>query len=599
MDTYKKDIGELVRKMENDYTSGTTKLSKYVDYSMYETIEKIEAYAHSKHTSGDTDSMGREKPFFNIGTGAENIWYRATDIDRRNIRIKASKESDVLKSYLGTAKLQDWMKRENFGSFLNQWGRSLARYGSTVLKFVEVEGKLHPMVMSWQKMIVDPIDFDANPKIEKIELTPAQLRKRKGYDKEMVKSLLDAVATRTTLERQQKDNKSGYITLYEVHGELPLSYITGKEEDGDEFVQQMHVVSFVASGKKDSEGNAEYNDFCLFKGRESKDPYMITHLIKEDGQTLAVGAIQSLFEAQWMQNHSVKAVKDHLDLASKLIFQTSDGNFVGQNALAAIENGDILVHAINQPLTQINNSSHDVSAFQSFQNQWKVLAQEITSTPDAISGNNFPSGTAYRQVALLNQEAHSLFEIMTENKGIHIEEMMRLFVLPFIKRTELNTKDEILATLDQYGIKEIDANYIKVEVEKQAKRGIIDALVAGKVPSVDIASMKEDVAAQMRELGGKRSFKPSEIESKTWAEYFKDFEWDVEVEVTNENTDKEVVLTTLSTVLQTIATNPLVLQDPNARLLFNKILEEAGRVSPVELAQVEQTPQLPVPQLKT
>lgn len=592
------NIGELIRKMENDYTQGTVKMSKFVDFSMYDTIEKIDAYAKSKHTSGDTDSLGREKPFFNIVTSAENIWYRATDIDRRNIRVKATKQADILKSYLATAKLQGWMRKTNFGAFLNEWGRMLSRYGSAVLKFVEKEGVLYPMVVSWQKLIVDPIDFYANPRIEKVELTPAQLRQRKGYDKEMVESLIDALQARTTLDKQQKDNRSEYITLYEIHGELPLSNITGKDEDDDVYVQQMHVESFVASGKKDG----EYDDFCLFKGREKQDPYMITHLIEEDGQTLAVGAVQSLFEAQWMQNHSIKSIKDHLDLASKLIFQTSDGNFVGQNALSAIENGDILVHAVNQPLTQLNNSSHDISSFQSFQNLWKVLAQEITSTPDSISGNNFPSGTAYRQVALLNQEAHSLFEIMTENKGIHIEEMMRKFVLPHIKK-QLDTKDEIMVTLDEYGIKEIDANFVRVETQKRVKREIIDKLVSGQfdqLATVEPSVVQADIETQLQELGGKRSFKPSEVESKTWAEYFKDFEWDLEVEVTNENSDKEVVLTTLSTVLQTIATNPLVLQDPNAKLVFNRILEEAGRISPVELMQAQSTPTpVATPQLNT
>lgn len=45
-----------------------------------------------------------------------------------------------------------------------------------------------------------------------------------------------------------------------------------------------------------------------------------------------------------------------------------------------------------------------------------------------------PSGTAYRQVAVLNQEAHSLFEIMVENKSLALEQMLREFILPFIKR---------------------------------------------------------------------------------------------------------------------------------------------------------------------
>jgi len=104
-----------------------------------------------------------------------------------------------------------------------------------------------------------------------------------------------------------------YIPVYEVHGELPLSYLTDKFEDEDEYVQQMNVVCFIES--KDQDGKTYYEDFSLFKGRESQDPYQLDHLIKEDGRSMAIGAVENLFEAQWMVNHSAKAIKDQLDIA--------------------------------------------------------------------------------------------------------------------------------------------------------------------------------------------------------------------------------------------------------------------------------------------
>ena len=96
------DICEIVRKMERDYTSGSTTISKYVEFNQYDNINKIEAYLNSKHISGDKDSMERDKPFFNIVTAAVNIWYRATDIDRKNIRIKATQLSQRVMAFLAT-----------------------------------------------------------------------------------------------------------------------------------------------------------------------------------------------------------------------------------------------------------------------------------------------------------------------------------------------------------------------------------------------------------------------------------------------------------------------------------------------------------------
>jgi hypothetical protein len=591
-------IYELVRKAEQDDLAGGTNISKYVTFSLRDNIEKIDAYLNSKHISGDTDSMNREKPFFNIVTASVNIWYRATDIDRKNIKIKAAKAQQTVLSFLATAILHDWMKRSNFGSFLNDWGRSLARYGSTVLKFVEKEGELYADVIPWNRIIIDPIDFENNIKIEILELTAAQLRKRKGYDKKQVESLIESETARQTIGGQNKDNKAGYIKLYEVHGELPLSFVTGKEKDEDTYTQQMHVISFVEGKEKGT-----FDDFTLISGREDKDPYMITHLIREDGRSQAIGAVEHLFEAQWMMNHTVKSIKDQLDLASKLIFQTSDGNFVGQNALSNIETGDILIHANNAPLTQIANTSHDISSLQAFGNQWKSLSQEITSTPDALMGSNAPSGTAWRQVEALQQEAHSLFEQMTENKGIHIEEMMRRYVLPFVK-TKLDTTDEVSAVLGSYGIDKLEEMYIKNESVKRNNEINIDSIL-NDTPATTPEEQAMNIKNELQSQGTNRFFKPSEISSYTWKELFKDFEWEAEVDVTSEDSYSKDDITTLTTVFQTIA-DPMkqaVLQTPQGKFLFNQILEKTGTVSPIQLQELasapapQMQPQMPTPAL--
>jgi len=587
-------IFDKVREMETDDISGNTTISKYVTFSLRENIEKIDAYLNSKHISGELDSQGREKPFFNIVTAAVNIWYRATDIDRKNIRIRSTKGSQILTSFLATAKLQYWMRKSGFGAFLNDWGRSLARYGSSVCKFVEKDGTLYAEIVPWNRMIVDPIDFENNLKIEILELTPSQLRANQYYNQDMVETLVQNLTTRKTTDGQQnKDNKAGYIKLYEVHGEMPVSWYKEakgqKVLDGDDkkYAQQMHVISFIEGSEKGT-----YEDYTLLCGYEKKDPYMITHLVKEDGRTQSIGAVEHLMEAQWMVNHSVKSIKDQLDLASKLIFQTSDGNFVGQNALSNIETGDILIHATNQPLTQVNNGSHDITSLQSFGNMWKMLGQEITSTPDALMGNNAPSGTAWRQVEALQSEAHSLFELFTENKGLDIERMMRDYVIPHLK-SKLDSTEEVVATLDSYGIDKIEAAYIKTKsteiankvnaeaLFKQAEEGTLTEEAQFTSPEEQAVKLQQS----MQDMGSERFIKPSEIPTKTWKEVFDDFEWDIEVDVTGESSYSKEDLATLTTVFQTIAdpAKQAVLQMPQGKMLFNEILNKTSAISPVQL----------------
>lgn len=598
-DEVKSDIGALVRKRESDYQSGTTTISRYVVKSMRDDLDRIDAYINSKHISGETDSLGREKPFFNIVTAAINIWYRATDIDRSNIKIKATKAEDDTAAFLATVLVQDWMRRENYGSFLNEWGRVLARYGSAVVKHVEKEGRLIPLVVPWNRLIVDAVEMEGNPVIEIIELTEGQLYERKGYDKEQIEALCNARRERQTTGGEQKDNLNEYIRLYEVHGLLPKSYLTGNDKDKNTYVQQMHVVSFVAKKNK-----GEYDDFTLVKGEEAKNPYMLTHLIKEDGQTLSIGAVQHLFDAQWMVNHSAKAIKDQLDLASKLIFQTSDQSFLSQNALTNIENGDILIHKINEPLTQINNGGHDIVSSQNYMAMWKALGNDVTGTSESMRGETAPSGTPWRQVDALLQENHSLFELMTENKGIHIEEMMRNYVIPFLKKRHLKTSKQISAVLEAHDLTRIDSKFIKGVVKKVVNRAVVKAVIRGEDPTPEDQMMlgnqvSQGIQGRLSELGNQRFFKPSDLPDKLWADVLEDIEWELEVDVTRESSNAKDDLVTLSTVFQTIA-DPAkqgVLATPDGKLLFNTILRKAGGVSPLQLSVLPPAqPQPMIPQ---
>ena len=577
-------VQEIVRSAEDVYTKGNpTQAGKYVSWSMYETIETIYAYLNSKHISGSKDSKERDKPFFNIVTAVVNIWYRATDIDRKNIRIKADKSEQVLPSFIATQLLQDWMKTAHFGAFLNKWGRTQAAYGSAVTKFVETEGELVATVIPWNRMVCDTVDFASNPQIEVLQFTPAQLRQNKSYDQDMVESLIDAVSSRELLDGQTVDETDNFIKCHEMHANESLSLLTDKEKDENTYRQQMHVVSFVEN--KDG----EFDDFTLFRGKEKQSPYLLTHLIEEDNRTLSKGAVETLFDAQWMKNHTIKQTKDFLDLIAKQIYQTADGSFVGNNVLETIETGDILIHDVNKPITTV---SHNTSATTELANSgadWEGQGKESTNTPDAQRGNTMPSGTAYRQVAILEQSSGSLFELMTENRGLSIEEMMRLFILPFLMK-QMNSTEEVGAVLDSHDIEFIDKIFVPKKAIKNHNKKAIEAVLAGEIaqpfdPAQGEAEVKESLALQ----GNQRFFKPSELSEKKWNEVLTDFGKTVTVEVTNENIDKEAMFTTLTSLLEKITKDPTVLQNPDGRKLFNRIMEETGRFSPLELQSGQTT----------
>lgn len=586
-------IQTLVRRLETYFITGSTLQSKYVRVFFSDEMNTIYAYLESKHTSGEKDSLNRDKPFFNIVLAARNIWFRATDLDRKYIRVKATKASDTLIALVATAFLQDWMRRENFGQFLNDWGLNMAGFNETVVKFVEQDGRLITSVVPWNRLICDPVNFKQNPKIEVLEMTEAELRNKKGYDQNKVNALIQTGKPRETLEKQRKDEKIGYIKLYEVHGEFSQKVykqaqgLETIEADEKIFFQQMHVIAYVRLATKGT-----YADFTLYVGKEN-DPYILTALLPEiDGSIALRGSVKSLFTAQWMVNHGVKNQKDYLDLTSKLILQTADGNFVSQNALTSIESGDILIHRPNMPVTQVAFNTGSNVPIENFSNMWKSLSNELTGISEAMLGKNPPSGTAWGQTRQLLAESHDLFGVMTQNKGLAIEQMLRQFIIPFIKK-KLDHTDEIVAILDAYGVSKIDSIYVNQTAVKNMVNKDINAILNGKQPSQDLKGSTQEMQNQMSLQGTQRFFKPSDVSKKTWKEIFKDLEWDLECDITGEDSPDKDDLQTLTTVLSTIASNPRVLFDPNAKLIFNKILSVAGGVSALELQEAQ--PYMPPP----
>ncbi len=600
-------VQEQVRLAERNYLQGNTRLGKYVTWSMHDTIERIDAYLNSRHMSGMTDSLGRDKPFFNIVTAATNIWYRATDIDRKDIKFIPQNNTSVVLAFVANILLQKWMDENRFGQFLNLWGRALARYGSAVTEFVEKDNNLIPSVIAWNRIVADPVQFDAIPHIKKLYLTAAQLRKNKFYNQEAVDKLIKARVTRKTLDKMAKDTLSEFFEVYEVKGDMDTRLLEKEadlslQEKDIQYSMQMHVISFVA-GKNEG----EYSDFTLFKGPLEKDPQMITHLIEEDGRTIAIGAVEYLFDAQWMQNHSVKNMKDTLDIASRLIFQTADTHFVGKNVLSAIETGDIFVHEKDKPLERVANDKPDIVALMNYRQMWDTLGQTLTATPDSMRGITPTSGTPYSTTGLLTQQANNLFELMTENKALALEDMLKTYVIPHLKK-QLKNKKQVVAILDDAGITEIDSLYIPHEAIKRFNQRTTQSVLNGAqsflngqtpepIQPFNAQQEQQGVQNDLAKQGNKRFFTPDDTDDATWADLFSDFEWEsLKIEITNENTDKQMIMQTLSTVLQSIASNPTILQDPNAKMVFSAILNQSGVISPLQISATSGQPQQQQPQ---
>ncbi len=124
--------------------------------------------------------------------------------------------------------------------------------------------------------------------------------------------------------------------------------------------------------------------------------------------------------------------------------------------------------------------------------------------------------------------------------------------------------------------------YIRNEAIRRSNKQVVEAILNGGIAEQpDLQMEQQNIQNELSDMGNQRFYSPGEI---SWKEYFKDVEWDLEVDITGEQAQNQNDLATLNTVFTTIAANPQILQTKDGKMIFNKILEKSGTVSPAEIS---------------
>jgi hypothetical protein len=600
-------IYEFVKEQRDRYRSDTIQIADGYEFSQYETLRTIELYHNSKFLTTNKDSLGREKPFYNISKFRVNVATRATDINTKDVKIESERadKDAYTTSFLLDLRNRNWMKQSNFPTFLNRMGFTRSKFGGVLIKKIEKGNELSVHVMQWRNMITDQVDIRNGVKIERHYYTPAEL-KESGWNKidgaiSTAKKSQEAIAANSPSTKNR--TPGNYIEVFEVHGVLPDCYRTPSESDTpttegastnespETYSRQMHVIVLDESSKDEAKG------VSLYDGPEDEDPYKYLPYEEVDGRGLGVGVIEDLFEAQVWTNYGVKQKKDMLDLAGKIIFQTSDGSIAAKNILTDLENGQIITTALNQPITQVNNVPAGYAGLSNLMDDWNTQAENVTSTYPAILGSTPPHGTAFRTVAAMNQEASALFEYRRQEAGIFIQEIYADWVLPFLVNQITNQK-ELIANLEPDELEMLSNAVAEHEALTFAKSQLLPKAQDGGTAPLGKLVHNQDLAA-IKHAAKTKTTKRTRHGFHEFADLFTGWKGTVDVNVTGEQKDKDKMLGYLFQLFGAIAANPAMLQDKTMARIFNEIVETIG-ASPLfqqsDPGQSGAQPQEPQPQ---
>lgn len=447
-----KDLNTAIDEAVSHYFDDSIELVEGLDFSQYQTVKKVEYYSSSKYLNGQKDHQGRIKPFYNINNFRVAIAVRATDLDIKNINIEADTPEDSLRALFLNQELYNWMKKTNFSKTLNDLGQARPRYGGVLAKKVEKDGDVHIEAVQWKNIITDQTDILGGITIERHYMSPAEIQQMDDKWENVDKAIELATKTSsTTGDPMANQSNIKQVEVWEV-------YMDWKDTDGK--WKPMQYIIAVGKGREKVQLHSQ----------EKEKPYKYLPWEFVSGRGLGRGVVEDGFEAQMWTNDAVIAQKNAMDLAAKVVITTNSKELEG-NALTDIDNGTIIPLHDNGYFNSTQLLPSALPELSNMIDQWDKQFSEVSSSFAAVSGEEMPSGTPFRSLALQARQNAGYFDYKREEFGIFIKEIIEEWVLPQL--TKKLRKEHVLVTqLPGEKLNLIDDLMIAAKLEKELKKYI-------------------------------------------------------------------------------------------------------------------------------
>ena len=572
------NIYEYVQGQIVSYPTREIELYNNRQFNQYELLNRIAAYTDSHYTSGQYDDLGRRKPFHNISNRILHKQRTAEDIDTKDIELTTTRPNHYVKSLLMTVANRKWMKLTNFAQTLNQMTEVRGRDGGVLIKKVKKDGQLYIEVVDWLTTITDPTDIPSGSKISEFKYNPAELIAMKANGWENVEEAImmnEESKSNDDIKMTGANPGTDYITVHVIDGVLPKSMLDENAKDF-EYSRQMHVVVLYTSeveGKKKQEG------ITLYATEKKEDQYKYLPYEKMSGRSLGRGMVEQSSQAQVGINEAVINEKNTMDIASKVILQSPNGNGINaNNILTDLHDGAVLDYNIS-PISLLNTTPNSLSYNRTIIDGWNAQANNQTSVQDVNTGN-MPASATFRGMALQNQEANSIFELRREEMGIFLKEIYTDWIIPHLKKW-IKTQEFLEAELSSEEMKKVVDDYSY----KKARREVDANYFAGKYndlpPGTKFIQMalEQDIIAEDVKASLKSSRK---LWLKAGDDYLDGIEFDLDIVITDEQRIKQVFLSNQVDVLNSyLANREIFANDPNAMKMYNDIQQTMG-LSPLD-----------------
>lgn len=531
-------------------------------FNTRETLNMINRYYMGRFKSGRYDQKGFRKFFYNITKPAVDLAQKFLDLDTKDIILQPESNSKLneLRVFFMRKRLNQWFKDKDAPKLINEMRHRFVKHGHLVIKKIG-RGE-------WKAVNIENLRYD--PTVENLKdsnvsevhrMTRSEIKEKNWSNTQAIQELFDRGEKHTYLiyEYYFKDkdgswNRTIYADLWATKnkkGDIQRSEET-LIDDKDEFLPALIL---------DEKENVKF-------------PYRDVKFEHVPGRYLGFGFVEYLEDNQVAINEAENLERKGLMFKALQLWQTRDDTIGSSNVLTDAENGDILT--VDSELNLVPKDNTDIAAFNNTRNRWDSNTQEKTFSFDIAKGANLPSRTRVGVANLSAQAVESFFDLKREKFGNFLKKWIIEDVIPDFERDTINEhklvfngSDDELAKLDQM--------IVELKVEMAKAEHMEETGFAPSEPQI------QDARERIRQELNRQRNRYLKIPEG----FYKNAKYHVDVLTTGEQVDVGQRQQVVNFALQTVASNPTILENDRTRTAFFKLLNLGG-VSPAELNLMEE-----------
>ena len=387
------------------------------DFSQRQNTALIDLYYNSQFKSGKYDAQGHEKIFLNKGKFRCDVAEMQIDIDVANYKFIPT-SADFWTPWFMGQEFYTYVRENDYGEVINDWGADLPRMGTAVAKKVGNETKRIPLRRLMNTQDATSLLEAAKSGgyvIEYMQMTKQQMEEYPDWN----------------LENLDKDDEKHVI--YERYGlitEADIKISKGEtpiETDWEDHFLGMAVVCSDVD-KKESTGGLLYAE----RVDEKDFPYEEVHWARQDGRWQGVGVMEEQFQNQLAANLSTHYRMKSMMWAGKRMF-TKNSPEGPDNLAVEVEDGGVVNLGMGGQMVPVNTSTQHLADFGQWDDQIENQANQTSFTYEAATGDSVRSDTTYSLVVKMDDTLQKHFGKKKERFGAFLRRVFFEQQVPIFK----------------------------------------------------------------------------------------------------------------------------------------------------------------------